>query len=174
MNPEKIGKVVKKDGKKGEKKQKLTQEERKQLSLKASKEIDELFSELKKRKKHEEKEEEEAQDPENSEVEERADLIPKLEKMKKKRKITKNTASGGYEPEDEAALIPVDDEEDEEQPLEYGIIQSNYKRSKITNPEAPLERIDPGTGLPVYKAHLLRVGEGGGTSLCPFDCNCCF
>jgi len=44
----------------------------------------------------------------------------------------------------------------------------------IISPEAPLERIDKESGLPVYKAHLLKVGEGGGTPLCPFDCECCF
>jgi len=44
----------------------------------------------------------------------------------------------------------------------------------IISPEAPLERIDKESGLPVYKAHLLRVGKGGGTPLCPFDCDCCF
>jgi len=44
----------------------------------------------------------------------------------------------------------------------------------IVSPEAPLERIDKESGLPVYKAHLLKVGEGGGTPLCPFDCDCCF
>jgi hypothetical protein len=43
-----------------------------------------------------------------------------------------------------------------------------------SNPEAPLERIDKSSGLPVYKAHLLRAGDGGGTPLCPFDCNCCY
>jgi len=43
----------------------------------------------------------------------------------------------------------------------YGIIKSNIN-STIINPEAPLERIDKDSGLPVYKAHLLKVGEGGG------------
>ena len=55
----------------------------------------------------------------------------------------------------------------------YGIMKSDCG-SEIVNPEAPLERIDAESGLPVYKAHLLKVGEGGGTPLCPFDCNCCF
>ena len=45
---------------------------------------------------------------------------------------------------------------------------------RLVSPEAPVHRIDDATGLPVYKAHLLKVGEGGGTPLCPFDCNCCF
>ena len=45
---------------------------------------------------------------------------------------------------------------------------------RLVSPEAPVHRIDEATGLPVYKAHLLKVGEGGGTPLCPFDCNCCF
>ena len=56
----------------------------------------------------------------------------------------------------------------------YGLIKSEYGDNFIVSPEAPLERIDAESGLPVYKAHLLRVGEGGGTSLCPFDCDCCF
>jgi hypothetical protein len=54
----------------------------------------------------------------------------------------------------------------------YGIIKS--ANVQIFSPEAPLERIDKATGLPVYKAHLLKVGEGGGTPLCPFACDCCF
>ena len=54
----------------------------------------------------------------------------------------------------------------------YGLIKS--PETKLISPEAPLERIDKATGLPVYKAHLLKVGDGGGTSLCPFDCDCCF
>jgi hypothetical protein len=64
--------------------------------------------------------------------------------------------------------------EDTEPSSSYGIIKSSYNFTEITNPEAPLERIDKESGLPVYKAHLLKVGEGGGTELCPFDCNCCF
>jgi hypothetical protein len=54
----------------------------------------------------------------------------------------------------------------------HGLIKS--KNPSIISPEAPLERIDKTTGLPVYKAHLLKVGEGGGTPLCPYDCDCCF
>jgi len=56
--------------------------------------------------------------------------------------------------------------------LPYGIIKSNIVQ--IINPEAPVERIDSESGYKVYKAHLLKVGEGGGTELCPFDCDCCF
>ncbi len=29
-------------------------------------------------------------------------------------------------------------------------------------------------GLPIYTTIELRIGLGGGTDLCPFDCNCCF
>ncbi|CAM9364339.1 unnamed protein product [Phaeothamnion confervicola] len=28
--------------------------------------------------------------------------------------------------------------------------------------------------LPIYTAASLRIGRGGGTDLCPFDCDCCF
>jgi Eukaryotic protein of unknown function (DUF1764) len=29
-------------------------------------------------------------------------------------------------------------------------------------------------GLPIYSWDALRIGQGGGTDLCPFDCDCCF
>jgi hypothetical protein len=29
-------------------------------------------------------------------------------------------------------------------------------------------------GLPIYTVSELKIGLGGGTELCPFDCNCCF
>ena len=57
--------------------------------------------------------------------------------------------------------------------LPHGVIKSNVNRL-IISPDAPVERIDKETGFKVYKAHLLKVGEGGGTPLCPFDCDCCF
>lgn len=57
--------------------------------------------------------------------------------------------------------------------LPHGVVKSNNARI-IISPEAPVERIDPESGYKVYKAHILKVGEGGGTDLCPFDCDCCF
>lgn len=70
-------------------------------------------------------------------------------------------------------LKPKKRREKDEANRPYGIMKSTHGND-IVNPEAPLERIDVESGLPVYKAHLLKVGEGGGTPLCPFDCNCCF
>ncbi|CAM9280216.1 unnamed protein product [Hapterophycus canaliculatus] len=29
-------------------------------------------------------------------------------------------------------------------------------------------------GLPIYTWDSLRIGQGGNTALCPFDCDCCF
>ena len=29
-------------------------------------------------------------------------------------------------------------------------------------------------GMPIYCPEDMRVGKGGDTALCPFDCNCCF
>lgn len=62
---------------------------------------------------------------------------------------------------------------DTERDASYGVITSNQVK-QIISPDAPVHRFDRATGLPVYKAHLLKVGEGGGTPLCPFDCDCCF
>jgi hypothetical protein len=51
----------------------------------------------------------------------------------------------------------------DENSLDYGIIKSKGRKRSVLSPEAPLERIDKESGLPIYKAHLLKVGEGGGT-----------
>ena len=59
----------------------------------------------------------------------------------------------------------------EEQLAKAGVVVNN---GPIINPDPPVHRYDSATGLPVYKAKLLKANEGGGTSLCPFDCNCCF
>ena len=64
----------------------------------------------------------------------------------------------------------------------HGLVVSNKNTAdgpdgtlfKGISPHAPLHRVDRTTGLPVYKAALLKAGEGGGTKYCPFDCNCCF
>lgn len=56
--------------------------------------------------------------------------------------------------------------------LQHGTISSEY--TPIISPAPPIHRVDKETGLPVYKAHLMLIGKGGGTDLCPFDCNCCF
>ena len=63
-------------------------------------------------------------------------------------------------------------------------IKQNKESAKITNgvkgngsivsPNPPVHRYDKATGLPVYKYTALLVGDGGGTSQCPFDCDCCF
>lgn len=57
----------------------------------------------------------------------------------------------------------------------YGLVQSaGGTRSSIISPNPPVHRFDQSTGLPVYKYTALLVGDGGGTPLCPFDCECCF
>lgn len=33
---------------------------------------------------------------------------------------------------------------------------------------------DPVSGLPLYSEEELRLGGGGGTKDCPFDCDCCY
>jgi hypothetical protein len=52
-------------------------------------------------------------------------------------------------------------------------LESNQAQM-IISPDPPVHRWDKESGLPVYKYTALKVGDGGGTPLCPFDCNCCF
>ncbi|KAH0479618.1 MAG: uncharacterized protein KVP18_001972 [Porospora cf. gigantea A] len=37
----------------------------------------------------------------------------------------------------------------------------------------PQRRLDT-DGWPIFSLEELNVGQGGGTDLCPFDCECCF
>jgi len=107
--------------------------------------IDELFTVLKEKKK--------------DEATRRADDVRNEEEREKKRR--KKDERNSSESSGKNNVIP-------------GLILPTGSTTFIISPEAPLERIDKDSGLPVYKAHLLKVGEGGGTPLCPFDCACCF
>mmetsp|Transcript_98459 Transcript_98459/g.228301 ORF Transcript_98459/g.228301 Transcript_98459/m.228301 type:complete len:133 (-) Transcript_98459:15-413(-) len=45
----------------------------------------------------------------------------------------------------------------------------------VYNSEGWTGRSTPGDKLRIFKAHLIKAGQGGGgTPLCPFDCDCCF
>lgn len=125
------------------------------------KDIDDLFSSLKEKKKHDLS----SSQNEIDDTVKATDVNPK-----KKRKLRVSA--------DDAAQKSLKEGEEEEFHGPYGVIRSSLRHSdipvSIISPEAPLERIDAESGLPVYKAHILKVGEGGGTPLCPFDCDCCF
>lgn len=49
-----------------------------------------------------------------------------------------------------------------------------YESERVDPQNARVHRHDQESGLRVFKAHALGLGRGGGTRLCPFDCNCCF
>mmetsp|Transcript_15169 Transcript_15169/g.22620 ORF Transcript_15169/g.22620 Transcript_15169/m.22620 type:complete len:81 (-) Transcript_15169:234-476(-) len=44
----------------------------------------------------------------------------------------------------------------------------------IYNNEGWTGRRTSGDGLRIFKTHLLKIGDGGGTPQCPWDCQCCF
>lgn len=92
------------------------------------------------------------------------------EQVRKKSKMTKGEEDNVAEKQKKKKQKSSNDEAPTRTVAHHGIIGTKF----IISPEAPLERIDAESGLPVYKAHLLKVGEGGGTDLCPFDCDCCF
>ena len=55
------------------------------------------------------------------------------------------------------------------------IFGEEYDPARQLDPmRARVYRFDRKSGLNVYKAHDLGLGHGGGTPLCPFDCQCCF
>ena len=117
----------------------------------ASEAIDDLFGDLKKSKN----------DTKNA--------IAPEKPTKKRKELTDDLNMDGISTTKVTKVRKV--KEEVNQP--HGVIKSNNPRI-IISPEAPVERIDPESGYKVYKAHILKVGEGGGTDLCPFDCDCCF
>uniref|UniRef100_A0A7S0P5U4 DUF1764 domain-containing protein n=1 Tax=Calcidiscus leptoporus TaxID=127549 RepID=A0A7S0P5U4_9EUKA len=55
------------------------------------------------------------------------------------------------------------------------IFGEEYDLDRVIDPQnAKVHRHDAATGLRVFKAHALGLGQGGGTPLCPFDCKCCY
>ena len=55
--------------------------------------------------------------------------------------------------------------------------EAGQARPKFARGSIPLPltlQVDQTSGYNVYKAHALGLGRGGDTSLCPFDCKCCY
>jgi hypothetical protein len=46
--------------------------------------------------------------------------------------------------------------------------KSTQRKAAVTKPAFTEE------GYKIYTTDELKVGKGGGTKLCPFDCECCF
>jgi len=44
----------------------------------------------------------------------------------------------------------------------------------VVNPRAKYGNRKVIDGWKIYKEEELKIGHGGGTPLCPFDCNCCY
>jgi hypothetical protein len=124
------------------------------------KDIDDLFDDLKKAKKH--AAEEKAAEEEARLEEKRKAKAAKLA-AKKAEEGRSNAQPGSY----------IDSTNKAQKKRAHGVCQPGDP-SYIISPDPPVHRVDAASGLPVYKAHLLKVGEGGGTPLCPFDCDCCF
>lgn len=49
------------------------------------------------------------------------------------------------------------------------------KANRVRGEDSPIPlRFDTDMGLNIYNTSSLKLGKGGGTPLCPIDCNCCF
>lgn len=47
--------------------------------------------------------------------------------------------------------------------------------NRVRSPNSPVPlRFDEDLGVPIYSIDALKIGKGKDTSLCPFDCDCCF
>lgn len=149
---------------------------KKKVTQEQLKDIDDLFSSLKSKKRKAEDDAEQDIEPKS-----RAAKTAKQDISVEGAKDHSKASSDAADQRRKVKRVPLRAQaaaqpEADEFSAPYGVIKSGRGdiSVRIISPEAPLERIDAESGLPVYKAHLLKVGEGGGTPLCPFDCDCCF
>merc|ERR1712032_1342933 len=114
--------------------------------------IDDIFADAKKRKVDKEKAEAEA------------DIAEKKQKSKALKK--KGIRPGGR--------ISAPSLGSADNPLVRGDEWVDDGLGGIYNAEGWTGRHTPNDSMRIFKAHLIKVGAGGGTPLCPFDCQCCF
>ena len=97
--------------------------------------------------------------------------IPDIKAAKRQQEEDEIAAETAEEEDYGPPLVPHTGKMSSDKFVRHGLVKPENGEVMIS-PEAPLERMQD--GVAVYKAHLLKVGGGGGTELCPFDCNCCF
>ena len=114
-------------------------------------------------KKNDEKSGKDTNSIDTSEVE---DLFNALAKSKKKKKAEAEADAKRQKSEQE--------KERKEKKRSLAVKEEVLSFSDIISPDPPIHRWDKESGLPVYKCAALKTEDGGGTPLCPFDCNCCF
>ncbi|GAW80960.1 conserved protein, unknown function [Plasmodium gonderi] len=57
----------------------------------------------------------------------------------------------------------------------YDHVRQAQKMAKKRNPKVGVDkRACTPDGLPIYSMEELKMGQGGYTKECPFECNCCF
>jgi len=48
------------------------------------------------------------------------------------------------------------------------------EKQKVEKPAKPKKKFKIQDGLKIYTEESLKIGRGGTTKDCPFDCKCCF
>lgn len=103
------------------------------------------------------------------------DLFSGLSKAKAKARERAAEEAAAAAAEAKAAAKAAAKAKREAKTLERDIFGETYDPDMKVDPmNAKVHRKDAATGLNVYKAQHLGIGLGGGTPLCPFDCDCCF
>ena len=111
--------------------------------------IDDIFASAKEQKRK--REEEEAKKEENEREKDGG---------KEKRKRKKKKGKDGKDTKGEAFVAAAFSKERDD--VDLNSLLPRYKRKKTNE------------GFAIYSEKELRINQGGGTDLCPFDCNCCF
>ena len=80
------------------------------------------------------------------------------QQQKKKREKKKRDGAGGTDGEKFVPAVYSQTKDD----IDLDALLPRYRRKKTNE------------GYVVYSERELRINQGGGTPLCPFECNCCF
>ncbi|KAN0125008.1 DUF1764 domain containing protein [Russula decolorans] len=108
---------------------------------------------------------------------------PKQKRRKKKRSETQNPAP--KRPPPEIVLDPSTQPSHASKTIRHDrsvppkkkrkIVETKVDQDKFTDSRGTGPRRKTDEGFAIYKEDELSINaEAGGTSLCPFDCNCCF
>jgi hypothetical protein len=72
------------------------------------------------------------------------------------------------------ALAATKREEARKEALVDALTAASTSANGMSRADSPTPLRFDEEGVPIYSSESLNIGKGGGTALCPFDCECCF
>lgn len=100
-------------------------------------------------------------------------LLPTSKKIKKEA-ITATGKKNNEAIDDIFSTLKDKPKKKEKEELTKGVAFDKEKANKKSGGEKSKKNKFTEEGYKIYSVDELNIGRGGGTELCPFDCDCCF